>query len=196
VQSSAAEFHSRSDGGDSIWSVPGFRTALQSRFSNLFMAQSLIDKDAMDVAQVFQTFMTFCGDVARTAAATGLTAEQVTTLANSEHWDEKLQLWNTLKDGDSKELQIQINRAVTYVQAHRLRSILDRLVSHLTKKSDDDLVQLLTKQFHVHVSRGSKNSTVDRTEFSTRPLTDLVRAAKECADMTAKIGRASCRERV
>jgi len=133
-----------------------------------------LNKNVLDVAQIFQTYIVLGGDIERTAFAMNLDKETIRDLANAEHWQDKIADWNELRQGDPHELRIEINRALHYVQAHRLRSILDKLISRLSAMSEEELMSLLTK-------RGK-----DSSEFSARPLTDLVKAAETCQLMTQR----------
>lgn len=134
-----------------------------------------MDKNGLDVSKIFQTYLVFGGDVDRTAVALNEDAEIISELALQENWKAKLGQLSKITDGDSKELQVQINRAVNYVQAHRIRSIVDKVVSHLSTKSAEELVDLFTK-----VGRNGES------EFSSRPLADLVKAAETCQAMTQR----------
>jgi hypothetical protein len=132
------------------------------------------EKNTLDVAQIFQTFIAFGGDVTRTAVATSIDRKVVEQLAKSENWADKIREWMTLREGDPRDTQIQINRAVNYVQAHRLRSVLDMMVTHLSKMTPDQLETLLTKT--------SKSAS----EFSARPLADITKAVESCQLMTQR----------
>lgn len=132
------------------------------------------DKNLLDVAQIFQTYVTFGGDVDKTAAATGISREAVRQLVAAEKWKDKISEWMELREGDPRDLQIQINRAVNYVQAHRLRAVIDRVIAHIATLDEEKLTELLTK------------TTKDGSEFVTRPITDLVKAAEACQAMSAR----------
>ena len=137
-----------------------------------------VNKNLLDVSQVFQTFITFGGDVERTALAVGMQPVDVRNLAAQERWADKLSLWNEFQTGDKKDLQIQINRAVNYVQAHRMRSIIDKIITELSAKDGKGLIELLTE-----VHNGEKSSS---EKFSARAITDLVKGAEACQLMTQR----------
>lgn len=138
------------------------------------MSRETVHKDGLNVAQIFQTYLTFGGDVDRTAAATGVSRADVRALAIDEKWADRVAELNELRDGDPRDVQIQINRAVNYVQAHRLRSIVDTMIAHISKLQPEELAGLFTK------------TTKDGAEFTARPLTDLVKAAEACQQMSAR----------
>ena len=132
------------------------------------------DKNVLDVAQIFQTYIAFSGDVSRTAVAVNQDVKVIEALALSEDWKDKIQVWMRLREGDPSDVQIQINRAVNYVQAHRIRAVLDKVVTHLSAMDAKEIANLLTKS--------GKNAT----EFSARPLADLTKAIEACQGMTQR----------
>jgi hypothetical protein len=134
----------------------------------------VVNKNTLDVAQIFQTYITFCGDVDRTAVALNLDAVTIEQLAQAENWKRKAEQWNGLREGDPRDVQIQINRAVNYVQAHRLRALLDLVIADLQDESKGKLIDRLTV------------NTKNGPEFKTRALTDLVKAAEACQLMTQR----------
>src|SRR5437660_1049844 len=125
-----------------------------------------IDKNQHDVSKIFSTFVTFLGDADKTALALEIDSAIVRNLAVAENWSAKLKQWNEVVDGDPKTTQIQINRAVCFVQAHRLRTVLDKVVGKLHAMSPDELVAALTVE------------TKHGPEFKTRALTDLIKGAE------------------
>lgn len=68
-------------------------------------------KARVDVSRVFCTYLAAGGDRFRTAAATGLTVEEVSDLANDEGWAAKLAERTKLADGTDKTLA-DVNREV------------------------------------------------------------------------------------
>jgi hypothetical protein len=138
------------------------------------MTRTIVNKNDLDVSQVFQTFMVFGGDVGKTALAMNLSAEVVKDLATVENWAAKLAQWNNLCEGNSGDVKIEINRGVNYVQSRQLRAVLDRIITHLETKDGKQLKALLTEEG----KSGGK--------FSARPLTDLVKAVEVCQLMTMR----------
>lgn len=130
------------------------------------MSDSKVDKNNIDVSQVFQTYIALAGDAGKTAVALHIDRATVEALAKEENWVIKAKEWNELRTGEGAD--IKINRTLNYVQGQRLRSILDRLITRLFNLPREELATLLTR-----TSRGGK-------EFSARPLTDLVKAAEAC----------------
>jgi hypothetical protein len=138
------------------------------------MAVPTVNKNTLDVSQIFQTYITFCGDAQKTAVACDVDVLTVKELARTENWDLKAAEWSKLRDGNPAEVQIQINRAVNYVQAHRARALLDKVIAFLSEGDASDLVNRLT----INTKHGP--------EFKTRALTDLVKAMESCQLMTQR----------
>ena len=97
-------------------------------------------KKRTDVAQVFLTFMATVGDIDRTALALELDPAFVTWLAEQEGWNEKIRRISVMskggKPGDWERAQ---NRCLNFVQAHRVRMLIDRLILHLFKMTPEEL---------------------------------------------------------
>lgn len=103
-------------------------------------------KQRTDCAQVFLVFMSLIGDEGRTATALDLEPAFVEWLAEQEGWKEKVRRISIMskseKPGDWERAQ---NRALNFVQAHRVRLLIDRLLQILTKDSDEDAESLLKR---------------------------------------------------
>jgi hypothetical protein len=132
-----------------------------------------LSKNALDVSKIFLAYTAFAGDPVRTAHAMELPMETVRDLAKEEGWDAKLKELNRAS-GDSREVSVQINRAVNFVQAHRTRSVLDKILNELVKMEGPELLSRLTVE--------GKNGS----EVKLRPLTDLVKAIETAQLMTAR----------
>lgn len=104
-------------------------------------------KQRVDVAQIFITFMTLVGDVERVALACEREPEFISWLAEQEGWVEKIRRVSSLakggKPGDWERAQ---NRALNFVQCHRIRILIDRLVGHLYNISAEELALKMTTQ--------------------------------------------------
>lgn len=89
-----------------------------------------IDKSKYDVSQIFLTYMTLVGDVDKTASALDLDPRVVQALASSEGWEEKARRLTLMsKGGKPGDYERAANRALNYVQAHRLRMLLSSLLA-------------------------------------------------------------------
>lgn len=141
-----------------------------------------IDKNKLDVLRIFETFVAFSGDVMRTAVACNLPPETIHALATSEGWHAKVKEWTTLREGSTADVAVQVNRAVNFVQAHRLRSLVDKVVTELTKLEPSELVDKLSS----HTRDKSGLRIPGASTFSARALTDLVKAAESAHLMTQR----------
>lgn len=135
------------------------------------MPLDLATRKALNVPRLYEFYMVFSGDVARCSIATNVPEQTIRDLALEEKWDDRLHLWNELKL-DQTELQNYLNRSVNYIQAHRLRAIIDDYITELTQKTGKELVDLSTE------------TTKEGQKISTRFLTDLVKATEACQNMT------------
>lgn len=135
------------------------------------MPLDLATRRALNVPRLYEFYMVFGGDVARCSIATNVKEQTIRDLALEEKWDDRLHLWNELKL-DQNELQNYLNRSVNYIQAHRLRAIIDDYITELTQKTGKELVDLSTE------------TTKEGQKISTRFLTDLVKATEACQNMT------------
>lgn len=134
--------------------------------------------DVLDTEQIFQLYAIYCGDAKRTALASGQSEDSIVKLAESQGWKEKIKLLIDLRTsarpGDSER---GINRAINFVQAHRLRNVLQSVIQKLSALSNRELADLLLA---VDVDR---NGNVSR-KIVTRAFADLASALEKCHAMT------------
>lgn len=99
-------------------------------------------KQRADVSQIFLLFTLLIGDADKTAAALDLDPAFVQWLATQEGWHEKVRkltvMSKTGKPGDFERAQ---NRALNYIQAHRVRMLMDRVLVELTETPKDMLAE-------------------------------------------------------
>lgn len=101
-------------------------------------------KASVDVSKVFLTFLSAGGNRFKTAAACGLSVEQVDDLARSEGWAAKLAQRSKIASDESKTgeaLNREIQRLQANAQAQRLLGEIDRVLLHLAKLSDEELLR-------------------------------------------------------
>lgn len=113
-------------------------------------------KQRTDVAQIFLVFMATIGDVDKTALALELDPVFVTWLAEQEGWAEKVRRVSVMskggKPGDWERAQ---NRCLNFVQAHRVRTLIDRVLVELVKEPSEELLEKFSaydKQGKPHLS--------------------------------------------
>lgn len=110
---------------------------------------TLVKKDPplMDREQTFLLYACFAGDVERTAHAVGVAPIDVLRMADDESWHERLRgILELRKKSNPGDLERAINRAMTFVQGHRMRLILDRAITHLTGLSNAEFLEQLTPE--------------------------------------------------
>jgi hypothetical protein len=131
----------------------------------------------LDREQAFLIYATFTGDLERTAAALNVRPMDVLRVADEENWNEKLkpilELSKSAKPGDVEKA---INRALNFVQAHRLRMIIERIIKRLTGMSADELEE------YVFAARDEDGKRFSK--LSTRAVADLSSALEKCHAMS------------
>ena len=133
-----------------------------------------LDKNTLDVSRIFSTYLAFGGDLARTSQiCDDVDPRAIHQLAAAERFAEKLEHLDYMK-GDDRDTQSKINRRVNYIQAHRLRTIIDKVLNDLEQKTPDELLKAMT----VRTSNG--------LEFKPSLLTDLAKAAEVAHLMTQR----------
>lgn len=102
-----------------------------------------IDKNKFDVAQIFSVYMSFVGDCDQTAAALQMDPYVVQALAKQEDWVTKVKhLSQMSKSGKPGDFEKAANRALNFVQAHRLRGVLTSLLTQYEAKEPADIAEV------------------------------------------------------
>jgi len=145
-----------------------------------------IDKSKLDVAQIFLTFMSLIGDVQKTAAALDISPHIVEGLAEQEGWIEKVRRLSVIsKSGKQGDYERAQNRALNFVQAHRLRMTVDAMLRAFDGLTPEEISEKL--------------STVDKNgnyHISARFLSDLAAAAEKVHALSYAALGDSVKERV
>jgi hypothetical protein len=133
--------------------------------------QIVARKETLDVSRIFLTYAAYAGDVLETARAADCTIADVLFLAKVEDWDTKL---SELKiptngsdnKGNPQEELKKRNRMACYIQALRLRGLIDRTLKQIYENQEN-----LEKFCIERDKRGEPF-------FSMRPLKDLMDSAE------------------
>ncbi|MHC4154409.1 MAG: hypothetical protein ACYST6_05745 [Planctomycetota bacterium] len=134
----------------------------------------LIDRDS-----AFMLYATFCGDVERTAHALGCRPVDVLEVAKMERWDEQLKSIIELKKSSRPgDVERAVNRALNFVQAHRFRTIVERVMRHLYEMEQTELVDFVTTSV-----RASTKADAPR-QLSAKSLADLATAMEKAQAMS------------
>ncbi len=136
---------------------------------------SLTDMPAdIDREQAFLLYATFAGDIERTSHALNVPAAAVLQMAEQEGWTNKLgpilALKKSSKPGD---LERGINRAMNFVQAHRMRLFVQRVITRITGMNEGEFEEYL-------FVKGKD----DTRKLTTRALADLASAMEKCQALT------------
>ncbi len=134
---------------------------------------------SLDLEQIFMLYATFCGDVHRAAHAAGVEVEQLEALVKQHKWDVRIKGLIELRKSDrAGDVERAMNRAICFVQAHRYRIFLERVLRDLTSRSEDELYNLLVTE------KLDKNGDVKGCVLSMKPLSDLSAALEKVHYMT------------
>lgn len=129
--------------------------------------------------QAFLLYASFCGDVERTAHAINVAPTAVIDMAESGKWNEKLKSIIALKRSAAPgDLERGINRALNFVQAHRYRLFLERVINRLTDMTPAEFEgYLLVDEFNPKTGQ-------TKSSINARPLADLASALEKCSAMS------------
>jgi hypothetical protein len=145
-----------------------------------------LDKSKLDVAQIFLTFMSLIGDVEKTATALDLDPKIVAALADQEGWIDKVRRLSVMsKSGKQGDHERATNRALNFVQAHRMRMTVDALLRSFDGLTPEEICEKL--------------STVDKNgnyHISARFLADLAAASEKIQALSYAALGDSVKERV
>lgn len=143
----------------------------------------------IDRENAFMLYATFCGDVTRTAAAIGVPDSVVMRMSADDNWNAKLapilELKKSQRPGD---IERAVNRALNFVQAHKMRIFLQRVVSKVTGMDEDEI------EDYLFTGHGKEGSTFK--QLSTRALADLASAMEKCHSLTYMALNDTAQERV
>lgn len=145
------------------------------------LATSIEKPDAITFSEpedIFRLYAQFCGDLDRTACATGKSVDEVVELAEAGKWQKKIAVLLRLKDsGVPGDAERGINRAVNFIQADRMRQIVERAIQVLQKMSNEEFVRLCLVESFDHQGNGS-------TKIVMRAFADLATSLEKCHAMT------------
>jgi hypothetical protein len=133
-----------------------------------------LNKNRLDVSQVLLTYVALVGDVHKTAVALDMDPAVVRQLAESEGWDVKIQRVTMMaKSGRAGDFERAQNRALCFVQGHRIRNLIDRVILHFQDMTEEEVCAEITAVGKSGVRH-----------VSARFFTDLAAAAEKCHAMT------------
>lgn len=132
----------------------------------------------MDRENCFLLFATFCGDVVKTAAAAGVPEAAVLKMCEEEGWHNKLAPILALKKSTRPgDIERGINRAINFVQAHKMRLFVQRVIHRLTGMVEAEFESYL---FQETTTKGGEVTK----KLTTRALADLASALEKAQELT------------
>lgn len=128
--------------------------------------------EVIDRSAMFLTYLAFMGDVQRTSAALMVDPARVREAAEFEGWDARVKhLLSVKSDMGPDEFLRELNRVVNFVQAVRLRSVMDEVLKKV-QGPDSSLDDFLT------------TTTKDTTNRSAKGLLDIIKCCEAVHRMT------------
>jgi len=125
----------------------------------------------IDRSSILQVYLAFFGDVEKTAATLGIEVERVEKLATGENWSRKVESLRKLRqDKGADALARELNRTANFVQAIRLRKLLDRVIRKVSRG----------RNFEDFVNQHGRNAS----NISLKAPLELVKACQVVQDMS------------
>ncbi len=135
-------------------------------------------QNPIDRENAFLLYAAFCGDLERTAHALNIRTMDVLRMADEENWNEKLRgILELKKSGRPGDVERMINRALNFVQAHKMRMVIERVLCRITKLTPEEL------EDYMFSGKVSKDGDIEK-KLSTRAIADLASALEKCHAMT------------
>lgn len=132
-----------------------------------------------DIDKAFQTYASFSGDAVQTAHVLSIPVDEVLRLAEAHNWVSRLKaVFELQKTGKPKDVERAISRTINFVQAHRMRIVLDRIVNELYTKTGAELVDLCIS------NRLDKDGKIAGQTLNLKPYTELCAALEKVHMMT------------
>lgn len=133
-----------------------------------------MDTAHIDQARAWMCYASFSGDVDKAAIASKVPADIIRSLEHDFDWVSKLK---KLKSGAGvSDAEKTANRAVNYLQAQRLRDVLEESLRML--ESPEELVKALVK------FKYTKEGEVEYVESTAKTLLDLTKALESVQNMS------------
>lgn len=155
----------------------GVGRTYQRSIQRLKATHMMTPETGIDRKQAFLLYATLCGSVEQTAAALNVSPVMIQRVVDEENWREKIQpIIELRKSNRPGDVERSVNRALNFVQAHRMRLFIERLLQKLTGMSDAEIEEYIFSS-EVPSKPGKPGATV--AKLNTRPIADLVTAAEK-----------------
>jgi hypothetical protein len=149
---------------------------------------------SLDCDRAFQLFCSFSGDIVRTAHALGVKPVDILRAADRLGWHKKLEpIFALQKSGKPGDVERSLSRSLNFVQAHRLRVILERVLDKLYALSPEELFELSMAT----TTKTAKDGTVTETRMlNTKAFADIASSLERVHAMLYQALADSVSERV
>lgn len=126
----------------------------------------------------FLMYVECVGDVKRAAELLHMDPVVLQRMVDREYWAERVKpILELRKSTSPRDVERSINRALNFVQAHRMRHVLERLVTMLSNMTDDELFSYTCSEVEKFDKDG--NSISIEKKLNTRAMTDLAHALEK-----------------
>lgn len=143
------------------------------------------DKVHLDTEQVFLLYTTFLGDADQTAAALGVPGKYVAKIAEAEGWDDRIRpILQKAKSKRPGDVERAINRALCFVQSHRYRMFLERVMRKMLNWSDEQLDDFLIRFEPRKGKLAEGQEPLMDVKINARALADFAVALEKAHQMT------------
>lgn len=152
----------------------------------------------IDRENAFLLYATFCGDIVRTAHALGIQPASVLAMVDEEKWNDRLKtILELKKSGKPGDLERAINRALNFVQAHKMRLFLERIISRLSLMNQEEMeTYMFPEETLVGLKAEERATRKPQRRLSTRPLADLASALEKVHQLAYQALNDTTSERV
>lgn len=138
---------------------------------------------SFDREQAFMVYASFSGDAFKTAAAMSVPETEVFQAEREGKWRDRLEAVVKLKShGKPGDVERGFNRVNNFVQAHRMRCVLDRVVSRLYSLDTQGVIDFAST-ITVRKLRGVDDE-IEEHKIGTRVFSDLLTAIEKCQMLT------------
>lgn len=147
---------------------------------------------SFDREQAFLLYAAFAGDLERTAHALNIRPEQVLAIVEEGNWNARLkpiiELRKSTRPGDFER---GINRALNFIQAHKYRLFLERLIFRITNMTAQEF-----EDYFLQPEKMTADGKTVAAKLSTRALADLASAMEKAHAMSYHALNDTAAERV
>jgi hypothetical protein len=155
---------------------------LEAEFKPMTVLADKLGAIPFDREEAFQLYALFGGDIEKVAQALTIPATEVLRVANALAWKDRLNAIVDLKKNyQPRDVERVLNRAMNFVQAHRLRMMVSRVLTKLYNMDDEELNRYA---FMTVEQKHKDGSTTQEIKLNTKPFSDLAIAMEKAQMLT------------